>query len=192
MSRRSLSGFQSWGRVGVVYIRRVAQDIIHGAQLRGFMDRIQEANRTNPLLMDLQSAYPEPQDAATPMSASTGTCRPNFSFRDLLQRPSLAEHFHPGVGPPRAGRGSIPCIYDQPTHEMPLAASVGEADHASNCMGMWARRLLGQENPSPPSKGAPPKATSGLPLQPPQRNLQLQRLNQLLTKPRRRRIPTWN
>ncbi|CAE7249929.1 unnamed protein product, partial [Symbiodinium necroappetens] len=161
MSRRSLSGFQSWGRVGVVYIRRVVQDIIHGAQQRGFMDRIQEASRTNPLLMDLQSAHPEPQDAVTPMSATTETYRPNFNFRDFLQRPSFGEHFHPGEGPPRLGRGSIPCIYDQPTHEMPLAASVGEADHASNCMGMWARRLLGQENPSPPSKGAPPKATSG-------------------------------
>ena len=57
MSRRSLSGFQSWGKAGVVYIRRVAQDIIHGAQQRGsIMDRIREANRTNPLLMDLQSA----------------------------------------------------------------------------------------------------------------------------------------
>ena len=44
---------------------------------------------------------------------------------------------------------------------MPLAASIGEADHASNCMGLWAQRLLGQENPSPPAKGAPPKATSG-------------------------------
>ena len=28
-------------------------------------------------------------------------------------------------------------------------------------MGMWARKLLGQENPSPPPKGVPPKATSG-------------------------------
>ena len=36
---------------------------------------------------------------------------------------------------------------------MPLAASIGEADRA--------RRLLGQENPSPPPKGVPPKATSG-------------------------------
>ena len=44
---------------------------------------------------------------------------------------------------------------------MPLAASIGEADHASNCMGMWARMLLGQQNPSPAAKGVPPKATSG-------------------------------
>ncbi|CAE7855082.1 unnamed protein product [Symbiodinium sp. KB8] len=162
MSRRPLSGFQSWGKVGVVYIRRVAQDIIHGAQQRGsIMDRIREANRSNPLLMDLQSAYPEPQDATPPTSASTGAYRPSFNFRDFLQRPSLGEHFYPGEGPPRAGRGSLPCVYDQPTHEMPLAASIGEADHASNCMGMWARKLLGQENPSPPPKGVPPKATSG-------------------------------
>ena len=162
MSRRPLSGFQLWGKVGVVYIRRVAQDIIHGAQQRGsIMDRIREANRTNPLLMDLQSAYPEPQDAVPPTSASTGAYRPNFNFRDFLQRPSFGEHFYPGEGPPRAGRGPLPCIYDQPTHEMPLAASIGEADHASNCMGMWARRLLGQENPSPPPKGVPPKATPG-------------------------------
>ena len=163
MSKRSLSGFQSWGKVGVVYIRRVAQDIIHGAQQRGsiIMDRIREANRTNPLLMDLQSAYPEPQDAVPPTSASTGAYRPNFNFRDFLQRPSFGEHFQPGEGPPRVGRGPLPCIYDQPTHEMPLAASIGEADHASNCMGMWARKLLGQENPSPPSKGVPPKATPG-------------------------------
>ncbi|CAE7777980.1 unnamed protein product, partial [Symbiodinium sp. KB8] len=144
MSKRPLSGFQSWGKVGVVYIRRVAQ-----------------ANRSNPLLMDLDSAYPEPQEAAPPTSASTGAYRPSFNFRDFLQRPSLGEHFCPGEGPPRVGRGTLPCIYDQPTHEMPLAASIGEADHASNCMGVWARRLLGQENPSPPAKGAPPKATSG-------------------------------
>ena len=32
MSLRPLSGFQSWGKVGVVYIRRIAQDVIHGAQ----------------------------------------------------------------------------------------------------------------------------------------------------------------
>ncbi|CAE7539990.1 GLT8D1 [Symbiodinium necroappetens] len=139
---------QSWGRVGVVYIRRVAQDILHGAQQHGYMDSIQEANRTNPLLMDLQSAYPEPQDPAPPMSASTGTYRPNFNFRDFLQRPSLGEHFHPGEGPPRPGRSPLPCIYDQPTHDMPLAASMAEADHAANCMGMWARRLLGQEEDS--------------------------------------------
>ncbi|OLP87906.1 hypothetical protein AK812_SmicGene30818 [Symbiodinium microadriaticum] len=50
---------------------------------------------------------------------------------------------------------------------MPLAASIGEADHASNCMGMWARRLLGQESPRPPAKGAPPKATSGAAPSPP-------------------------
>ena len=125
------------------------------------MDRIREANRSNPLLMDLDSAYPEPQEAAPPTSASTGAYRPSFNFRDFLQRPSLGEHFCPGEGPPRVGRGTLPCIYDQPTHEMPLAASIGEADHASNCMGVWARRLLGQENPSPPAKGAPPKATSG-------------------------------
>ena len=31
MSQRLLSGFQSCGSVGVVYIRRVAQDILHGA-----------------------------------------------------------------------------------------------------------------------------------------------------------------
>ena len=37
MSKRPLSGFQSWGKVGVVYIRRVAQDIIHGAQQRGLL-----------------------------------------------------------------------------------------------------------------------------------------------------------
>ena len=90
-----------------------------------------------------------------------GGVPPKLQLRDFLQRPSLGEHFCPGEGPPRAGRGTLPCIYDQPTHEMPLAASIGEADHASNCMGMWARRLLGQENPSPPAQGAPPKATSG-------------------------------
>ena len=162
MSRRSLSGFQSWGKVDARYIRRVAQDILHNAQQRGpILERIREANRSNPLLMDLASAYPEPQNAATPMSASTGTHRPNFNFRDFLQRPSLGSHFGPGEGPPRFGRGSLPCVYDSPTHEMPLAASLGEADHAMSCMGLWAQRLLGQESPiPPPTKSAPPKATS--------------------------------
>ncbi|CAE7584978.1 unnamed protein product, partial [Symbiodinium microadriaticum] len=161
MSLRPLSGFQSWGRVGVVCIRRVAQDIIHGAQQRYFMDRIKEVNLGNPWLLDLNSYYPEPSDAETPMSASTGAHRPNFNFRDFLQRPGLGQHFHPGEEPPRPGRGQLPCIYDQPRHEMPLAAFLGEADHASNCMGMWARRLLGQETPTPPPKGVPPKAASG-------------------------------
>ena len=161
MSKRPLSGFQSWGKVGVLYIRRVAQDILHGAQQRGsIMDRIREANRSNPPLLDLNSAYPEPHDATPPTSACTGAHRPSFNFRDFLQRPRLGEHFGPGEGPPRAGRGALPCVYNQPSHEMPLAASIGEADHASNCMGLWAQRLLGQENPSPPAKGAPPKATS--------------------------------
>ena len=73
MSKRPLSGFQSWGKVGVLYIRRVAQDILHGAQQRGsIMDRIREANRSNPLLLDLNSAYPEPHDATPPTSACTG------------------------------------------------------------------------------------------------------------------------
>ncbi|OLQ15436.1 hypothetical protein AK812_SmicGene287 [Symbiodinium microadriaticum] len=161
MSKRPLSGFQSWGKVGVLYIRRVAQDILHGAQQRcSIMDRIREANRSNPLLLDLNSAYPEPHDATPPISACTGAHRPSFNFRDFLQRPHLGGHFGPGEGPPRAGRGALPCIYNQPSHEMPLAASIGEADHASNCMGLWAQRLLGQENPSPPAKGVPPKATS--------------------------------
>ena len=31
----------------------------------------------------------------------------------------------------------------------------------NNCMRMWAKKLLGQETPTPPPKGAPPKATSG-------------------------------
>ncbi|CAE7870831.1 unnamed protein product [Symbiodinium sp. KB8] len=68
MSQRPLSGFQSWGKVGVVYIRRVAQDIIHGAQQRNFMDRIKEVNLGNPWLLDLNSYYPEPSHAETPMS----------------------------------------------------------------------------------------------------------------------------
>ncbi|CAE7872968.1 unnamed protein product [Symbiodinium sp. KB8] len=168
MSKRPLSGFQSWGKVGVLCIRRVAQDILHGAQQRGsIMDRIREANRSNPLLLDLNSAYPEPHDATPPISACTGAYRPSFNFRDFLQRPHLGEHFGPSEGPPRAGRGALPCIYNQPSHEMPLAASIGEADHASNCMGMWARKLLGQEGPRPPAKGAPPKATSGAATPPP-------------------------
>ena len=188
MSKRPLSGFQ-WGKVGVVYIRRVAQDIIHGAQQRGaIMDRIREANRSNPLLMDLESAYPEPQDAAPPTSASTGAYRPNFNFRDVLQRPSLGEHFCPGEGPPRAGRGALPCIYDQPTHEMPLAASIGEADYASNCMGMWARMLLGQENP----KGVPAKLSPGLPLRHPLQNLRLQQPNRLPKRSTKTRTRTWS
>ena len=104
MSKRPLSRFQSWGKVGVVYIRRVAQD----TQQRGaIMDRIREANRSNRLLMDLESAYPEPQDAAPPTSASTGAYRPSFNFRDFLQRPSLGGHFCPGEGLPHAGRGAL-------------------------------------------------------------------------------------
>ena len=138
--------------------------------------------------MDLQSAYPEPHDAVPPTSASTGAYRPNFNFRDFLQRPSYGEHFYPGEGPPRAGRGPLPCIYDQPTHEMPLAASIGEADHASNCMGMWARRLLGQENP----RVYHPKLLPVLPLQLPLRSPRLKRLNQLPKKSMGTRIRTWS
>ena len=101
MSKRPLSGFQSWGKVGVLYIRRVAQDILHGAQQRvAIMDRIREANRSNPLLLDLNSAYPEPHDGTPPISACTGAHRPSFNFRDFLQRPHLGGHFGPGEGPP--------------------------------------------------------------------------------------------
>ena len=57
------------------------------------------------------------------MSAYTGAHRPNFSFRDFLQRPSLGQHFHPGEGPPRPGRGPLPRIHDRPLHEMPPGGS---------------------------------------------------------------------
>ena len=109
MSKRPLSGFQSWGKVGVLYIRRVAQDILHGAQQRGsIMDRIREANRSNPPLLDLNSAYPEPHDATPPTSACTGAHRPSFNFRDFLQRPRVGEHFGPGEGPPPSWPRSSP------------------------------------------------------------------------------------
>ena len=151
MSKRPLSGFQSWGKVGVLYIRRVAQDILHGAQQRGsIMDRIREANRSNPLLLDLNSAYP---DATPPISACTGAYRPSFNFRDFLQRPHLGEHFGPGEGPP--------ALAEEHSHAFTISPRM-------RCL--WQHRLerrttlprlLGQENPSPPAKGAPPKATAG-------------------------------
>ena len=83
MSQRPLSGFQSWGKVGVVYIRRVAQDVIHGAQQRNFMDRIKEANLGNPWLLDLNSYYPEPSDAETPMKRLNGGAPPKLQLPGL-------------------------------------------------------------------------------------------------------------
>ena len=84
MSKRPLSGFQSWGKVGVLYIRRVAQDILHGAQQRGsIMDRIREASRSNPLLLDLNSAYPEPHDATPPTECLHGGAPPKFQLSGL-------------------------------------------------------------------------------------------------------------
>ena len=44
MSRRPLCGLQSWGRVGVIVIRRVAQDILDWAHSKGYMTRILETN----------------------------------------------------------------------------------------------------------------------------------------------------
>ena len=56
MSRRPLRGLHSWGKVGVIVIRRVAQDILHWAHSKGYMTRILEANASNPCFMDLGSA----------------------------------------------------------------------------------------------------------------------------------------
>ena len=137
-------------------------------------------------------AYPEPQDAAPPTSASTGAYRPSFNFRDFLQRPSLGEHFCPGEGPPRAGRGALPCIYDQPTHEMPLAASIGRqiTPRTAWVCGLecfWARRtqvLL--------QKASRPKLLPGLPLRHPLQNLRLQQPNRLPKRSTRMRTRTWS
>ena len=37
MSRRPLRGLHSWGKVGVIVIRRVAQDILHWAHSKGYI-----------------------------------------------------------------------------------------------------------------------------------------------------------
>ncbi|OLP78970.1 hypothetical protein AK812_SmicGene40790 [Symbiodinium microadriaticum] len=134
MSQRTLSGFQSWGRVGAVFIRRVAQDIIHGAQQRNFMDLIKEMNLSNPWLLDLWILITPNRWMGSQVWGSTST--------QAKDRPGQVEaHFHASMI----------------VHFM--RCLLAEAEHASNCMGMWARRL-GQETPSPPAKGAPPKTTS--------------------------------
>ncbi|CAE7836995.1 ATJ20 [Symbiodinium sp. CCMP2592] len=157
MSRRALCGLQSWGRVGVIFIRRVAQDILHWARRRGHMTRIQMANNGNPCFMDLQEAHPEPQGDLPPLSPATGDHRPLFTFQDFLRNPGLGQHYRNNEGPPRPGRTALPCIYSAPTRQLPLAESYAEADRAQNVMGRWATQILGDEPAVPPDEGAPPK-----------------------------------
>ncbi|CAE7245307.1 unnamed protein product [Symbiodinium sp. CCMP2592] len=150
MCRRTLCGLQSWSRVGVIFIRRVAQDILHWAC------RMQMANSGNPCFMDLQEAHPEPQGDLPPLSPATGDHRPLFTFQDFLRNPSLGQHYRSNEGPPRPGRTALPCIYAAPIRQLPLAESYAEADRAQNVMGRWAMQILGDEPAVPPDEGAPP------------------------------------
>ncbi|CAE7359053.1 unnamed protein product, partial [Symbiodinium sp. CCMP2592] len=156
MCRRALCGLQSWGRVGVIFIRRVAQDILHWAHRRGHMSRIHLANRDNPCFMDLQEAHPEPQGDLPPLSPATGDHRPLFTFQDFLRNPSLGQHYGGNEGPPRPGRAALPCIYPAPLRLLPLAETYAEADQAQNVMGRWAMQILGNGPAVPPDEGVPP------------------------------------
>ena len=78
---------QSWGRVGVIVIRRVAQDILHWAWRKGYA-RILQANHGNPCFMDLHETYPEPQGDQPPLSLATGEHRPVFTYQDFLRNQS--------------------------------------------------------------------------------------------------------
>ena len=88
MSRRLLC----WGKVGVIVIRRVAQDILHWAHSKGYMTRILEANASNPCFMDLGSVHPEPHGGQPPVSSATGSLRGCFTYQDYLRNPSLGQH----------------------------------------------------------------------------------------------------
>ncbi|CAE7194960.1 unnamed protein product [Symbiodinium sp. CCMP2592] len=156
MCRRALCGLQSWGRVGVIFIRRVAQDILHWAHRRGHMSRIHLANRDNPCFMDLHKAHPEPQGDLPPLSPATGDHRPLFTFQDFLRNPSLGQHYRGNEGPPRPGRAALPCIYPAPLRLLPLAETYAEADQAQNVMGRWATQILGNGPAVPPDEGVPP------------------------------------
>ncbi|CAE7583712.1 unnamed protein product [Symbiodinium sp. CCMP2592] len=98
MCRRALCGLQSWGRVGVIFIRRVAQDILHWARRRGHMTRIQMANSGNPCFMDLQEAHPEPQGDLPPLSPAT-EC--DGAMQILGDEPAVP----PDEGAPPTGEG---------------------------------------------------------------------------------------
>ncbi|CAE7250266.1 ATJ20 [Symbiodinium sp. CCMP2592] len=156
MCRRALCGLQSWGRVGVIFIRRVAQDILYWVRRKGYLTRIQLANSGNPCFVDLQEAHPEPQGDLPPLSPATGNHRPLFTFQDYLRNPSLGQHYRNNEGPPRPGRTALPCIYTAPSRQLPLAESYAEADRAQNVMGRWAMQILGDEPAVPPDDGAPP------------------------------------
>ena len=54
-------GFQSWGSCGVVYIRRVARDVIVFCWKKGLLARLRAANHGVPP-MDLDAEIVEPQD----------------------------------------------------------------------------------------------------------------------------------
>ncbi|CAE7342193.1 unnamed protein product [Symbiodinium sp. CCMP2592] len=156
MCRRALCGLQSWGRVGVIVIRRIAQDILHWARRKGYMSRIYAANQSNPCFMDLQEAYPEPQGDLPPLSPATGDHRTMFTYQDFLRNPSLGQDYRAGERPPRPGRTDLPCIYPAPLHQLLLAETYAEADQARNVMGRWAMRMLGDEPAVPPDEGVPP------------------------------------
>eukprot|EP00439_Symbiodinium_sp_Y106_P066988 s4464_g11.t1 len=142
MCRRPLCGLQSWARVGVIPIRRIAQDILHWAQRKGYVTKILQANQDNPCFVDLEGVYPEPQGDQPSLSPATGDYRPIFTFQDFLRNPSLGQHYRAGEGPPRPGRTALPCIDDHPSHPMPLAADYAEADHVRGLNSGQQRALF--------------------------------------------------
>ena len=76
---------------------------------------IKEVNRSNPWLMDLNSPYPEPSDAVTPISAYTGTHRPHFNCRNFLRDQALDNTFIQAKDRPGQDRVGSPACTTSPS-----------------------------------------------------------------------------
>ena len=60
MVRNEVYGLQSWGRMSVVSLRRVAQCFVAWIKLRPKMARfLMDANRAVPLLLDIEPVQPQ-------------------------------------------------------------------------------------------------------------------------------------
>ena len=76
------------------------------------------------------------------------SCR-SAPYQDSLRNPSLGQRYREDEGTPRAGRAPLLCIFAEPLHSMPLAATYEEANQAGN-LGLWAAKLLDKERAVPP------------------------------------------
>ncbi|CAE7542585.1 unnamed protein product [Symbiodinium sp. CCMP2592] len=130
-----VTDLQSWGRVGVIVIRRVAQYILHWAQKKGYMSNPASQPwqpRALWIYMGLIRNHKE-------INLATGNHRHVFTFQDFLRNPSLGQHY---IEQERAHQDPGGPPFSAFTHEPLHPITVGD-QRANNVMGRWANRSLG-------------------------------------------------